>query len=419
MVELPTLRVSLTREGDVSLELVGTEQRETISAVAMGLPVRVGSAADLNAASFHRLPLHGAGGHAILDGVGDAQALLLQFGSPRGYLHLYPWEYKLADWLRVPVLRAPYLDLRPHTPGTHLRVVLCMSRSSPHAAIDPDLLEALVVAYSAILRRFPEIHVFADRRLPDLGPSTIVHDPLRPLSRRKEIDERLTSPWLRWIAQALDGSPIDVFHVLGEGWLSGGCGTLALASDPGTGVHPQVPRFVGVSELVDFLAMTGAWFFAVSTPPSAHSLSGLLELCDSLAQTRPGPVLLHDMKHDDDARELSKALSMHMSEELQPGGLASVSWWGSPFSRPRSVLESATPLLTENGESELLSAAARAALGHETTPTWIAAGARMLETIQAEWQAAGRLDADATRALRAVSALFDQHVRRHGPGGVR
>jgi hypothetical protein len=54
-------------------------------------------------------------------------------------------------------------------------------------------------------------------------------------------------------------------------------------------------------------------------------------------------------------------------------------------------------------------------LAADSTPAWVAAGSRFLETQQADWigSAAVTPDPAAAEALRSVSALIEAHVTKH------
>jgi hypothetical protein len=73
-------------------------------------------------------------------------------------------------------------------------------------------------------------------------------------------------------------------------------------------------------------------------------------------------------------------------------------------------------LCTEDGRSALLSSVTQEALAREQTPAWVAAGARALESLQAQWAPPGGPPPSQERrdALLTVSRIFEEHVRDHG-----
>jgi hypothetical protein len=432
--DLPTLRVRLSGEGPdgptAGLDVLrgwGEARPVTeISTRSLGLADHIRSARDVSESRFRLADttiamivdaLHD------LDADADAPAYWLELPSPRGYLHLVPWERLLSPELGRPLLRLPNYTLRPKAPGSTLRVVLVAGRTLGFAEFDVAyLLDELTTAWTAAVDRDVIVDVFVDAdsyrevryRLRD-QPGVTVHDRRRPPDSLPDArgDDAMARPWLDWVGASLGGTATDVIHLVGHGHISGDRGALVLPAAP---VDSTADRFIGPVLVNEAMSRLGAWSLLLSGVPDNHCRPGLRDLADAASQARSGVVLLHEATAAEPAAELDPALRMVFGGLPPERSLPGITCWSHPsfvaFPASRS---SSWQLCDPDGTSSLITDAAHDALTWPDTPTWVAAGARALETLQAEWTPAdgSRLDPQAEAALKAVSQLFDEHVRTH------
>jgi len=277
------------------------------------------------------------------------------------------------------------------------------------------------------------VHVFGDvpvthecRAGIGHDPDVTIHDPDEaaafPLPQRtrglEETAEEVTNPWLLWMESAMEGVAADVVHFVGHGYLSGDEGALALASSPVVNTDTQWARFIGVTQLCEFMCRVGAWSLALTGAPNNFSLAGLRDLADGTALARPGVAFVHDAGLDPNMEELKAAVRMIYADDIPHSPLPSLTSWSHPASVEYPE-EPPSTLLGADGASTLFSDATQKVLAREETPAWVAAGARALETLQADWfpDALAPSDPEAVAALERITAIFDEHVQTH-VGGI-
>ncbi|MGJ6965832.1 hypothetical protein ACSDR0_28385 [Streptosporangium sp. G11] len=356
MEEAPTLRVRLEKraagEHRVILEVPhrdpGLRWSASWPARLFGVPDETTPAGELPEDGF-TVPgeVLRAIGEALGAGEGGGDlALRLDIRHPHGHLHLLPWERLLSESLARPVLRTPYLTPRPPAPGGGLRVVLCAG--GPVFA--PDLAD-IAEQWHDVGHRVG-VHVFTGREsagrmrgLVARRPGIVVHDPPVALAPRPG------DPWLNWIGAVLAGGSADVVHLVGPGRLTGGRGELVF---PGSPAGDGVARTLDGTRLARFVGDVGAWFLAMTSPPSAGSPTGLVELADTVARTRPATVLVHDLGLDRTG-EFPGVLKMLFQGDAPGGPTPAVTCWA-----PRADREVATrPAETGDGHPAPLHSAAR------------------------------------------------------------
>jgi hypothetical protein len=409
----------------------------------LGLPDRIRSSQDVDERRFGVPPEVVAG---IRDGLAGlrpdpAAPLWLNLAPPRGYLHLVPWERLLSPALRRMILRLPNFRVRSAATGPSLRIAICASEPRAKMSFGAvDVLPMLADCWAAATGRPVFVHVFTDlASFPAVRTALagrdgiVVADPtgaggLPEPPRSRGSTGEITNPWLRWIRDELSGTALDVMHFVGHGYFGGDRGSLALAADPARNTDRVSARFVGGTELAEFMCRTGAWTLCLSSPEFNYSTAALRELADATAQVRPGVTMVHDLGADDRARELDTVLGTVFARAPAPPQLPAVACWcGVEFVEPAVTPRSADPLQYASVpfDDEFDLDDTRDVLARDTTPTWVAAGARVIEATQVEWAgASGDLeDPDAIAALRNVSALFNEHVRvqetgPRPPGGV-
>jgi hypothetical protein len=430
--DLPTLRVRLagTDAGGLTagFEVLRGRGRPRqvleLPTRSLGLADRIRSAGDVSESDF-RLATRAA--RTIVEALNELEtdehgpAFWLELPSPRGYLHLVPWERLLSPHLDRPLLRLPHFTLRPNAPGSTLRVVVVAGQCLGLAEFDSATLIAGVsdtwmraVDRDVLVDVFVDAESYSDVRERLAGRAGVsVHDRRRPPAGLPDLsgDDAVARPWLEWVSASLGGAAIDVIHLLGHGHLAGDRGALVLPAAP---LHPTADRFIGPVLLNDALSRLGAWSLLLSGVPGNHCWPGLRDLADAMSQTRSGVVLLHEMHADGQVDELYPALEMVFGGTPPHRPLPGITCWSHPsfvaFPPTRNQ-----QLCDPDGTSSLITGATHEVLSQSDTPAWVAAGARALETLQAEWTPAdGPPDPQVATALQAVSRLFDEHVRVHG-----
>lgn len=256
--------------------------------------------------------------------IAPSHPLWLHLVRPYGYLGVVPWEDLLVPALHRPVLRLPDFLEPPRERRDTLDVALCCSvpLSEPSFHV-PSLLEALA---STILQASPRpstaVHIFPDAESFDAvrtvfaaEPRVSVHDPSGAERYGKaprdpqaiESARTVTSPWLQWMRDAMQGRSLDTVHFVCHGYFSDERASLTLAESPLYNRNRRGACFIGVSETAAFLTQTGAWSMACSAPPNNYSQVGTRYFVDALAQIRPGPALYHDVGRDQGLAALGAA----------------------------------------------------------------------------------------------------------------
>jgi hypothetical protein len=316
---LVTLRVRVRpRERGIAAELqlvsyIGGSMRELsawwLNSTALGLPTRLNPQWQ----PTRSLPPDvTAGLCAALDDLGLASGLplWLHLVKPYGFLGALDWEAALVPALGRPLLRLPDFLERQRENRAMLDVALVCSEPVSEPRLNPpQVLHDVVAAVLAGSRRpRTTIHIFADEAYHDSlrntfapEPRVAVHDPqgaqAHGVSPRggvpaDEVSE-LQSPWLKWMRDSMKGHSLDAVHFVCHGFVADLRPALALAESPLSNRDRRDARYVGVGELAAFLTQVGAWSAVFSSPPGNYSEAGLRLLADTLAQTRPGPVLYH------------------------------------------------------------------------------------------------------------------------------
>jgi hypothetical protein len=322
--ELLALKVSLTRERrqtSVRMELEthkgGTPSvllERTVTASEIGL------SRTLDARQFptFRFPPLVSDEMARLIGelgLEPSHPLWLHLESPYGYLGVVPWEQLLVPVLQRPLLRLPgFLEPPRERKGVLDVALVCSMPISEPSFNPPDVVPAMSLAMlDASQREQTTVHVFADKDYYSeiRGKLTgerrvIVHDPDEavqfgfgnPSNSVPDDASTVTCPWLRWIGAAMRGRSLDTVHFLCHGYLANERPAFSVAESPVRNEDRWTAHVLSVREVVAFLNQTGAWSVAFSAPPNNYSEAGLRLFADTLAQTRPGPVLYHDASRD-------------------------------------------------------------------------------------------------------------------------
>lgn len=366
-------------------------------------------------------------------------ALWLELPSPRGYLHLVPWEQLLAP-LGRPLVRLPNYTVRPRAQSHTLEVALCAPWSVVSEQFDAaGTLTALARLWRATTGVPTTVHIFCDNwvfeRLTALVASeerVVAHDP----AQWEGGLHRASPPgndWLEWMGWALQGHALDVVHLVGHGYLSGGRGAVAMSvtparlapvtgegpdagtgDDAGTGADAwagdatPVGEFVGAAKLAQFVSGQGAWTFIASGAPDNYSGAALREVADALAINSPGITISHDLALDPGLTQLERVLQLvYAGRDSVETALPAISCWA----HPRFVEYPEEHLMTSTGHSVMVQQATQELLVNAQTPTSVAAATRFLESLQAKWiRTDGAPDADAVAALTRVSDLVERRA---------
>jgi hypothetical protein len=320
---LATLRVSVGLDGEgprALTELVsyagGTPQTIgswRLSTCDLGLPTRLQS----DWPPTRELPERFLSGlQQALDAIELAPSipLWLHLVKPYGLLGAIDWETALAPPLGRPLLRLPDFLERPRENRSTLDIALVCSEPVSEPRIDPRQLVVSVIG--ALLGPTPprprtKLHVFCDEQyfapvstLCAGHPHITVHSPqgarVHGIAERANLpmsagSGEVRSPWLLWMRDSMKGRSLDAVHFACHGFLADQRPAIALAESPLSNRDRLDARYVGVGELAAFLTQCGAWSAVFSSPQQNYSEAGLRLLADTLAQTRPGPVLFHRM----------------------------------------------------------------------------------------------------------------------------
>ncbi|HAJ37928.1 MAG TPA: hypothetical protein DCL15_19840 [Chloroflexi bacterium] len=262
------------------------------------------------------------------------EALWLYLKSPAGYLAFVPWEQLLIPALQRPVLRLPDYLVDPARAAGEINIVLCSSQPiSEEAFMASDYMARMTRMVLDQATRPTNVHLFTDSGLLNdlanhLGyygandSRVVLHDPQSAApyaipdrsSRITDPTGQLTSPWLLWMRSALAGRSIDLVHFVAHGYLSGESAALSVAESPLENLDRKLPRFIGPNELAAFLAQTGAWGCALTSPLRNYSEMAHRLLTTTLANLRPGPTLHHEMRLDPDLSALTAAYRLFLAE---------------------------------------------------------------------------------------------------------
>ncbi|MBK9442167.1 MAG: hypothetical protein IPN53_13030 [Comamonadaceae bacterium] len=254
------------------------------------------------------------------------RTLWVHLVKPYGALRWLAWERELIPFLNMPVLMLPDFIFPPPREATRtLEVALCASaplgweNATVHQAVNVTIQAALLGS-----SRRTRVHVFADAALvpalhaqwgsSSLSAQVVVHDPqcAAPFVQTdlgsRVVDQAglLRSPWLLWMRDALRSRAVDVVHFCCHGHLARDRGAMLFAQSPLDRSDEYLAGPVGAIELQTFMTQIGAWATAFESVPDNHSPEGLRALADEIAQSRPGPMMLHDLGLDPDGDAIAE-----------------------------------------------------------------------------------------------------------------
>jgi len=262
-----------------------------------------------------------------------------------------------------------------------------------------------MVARIANSSRKTRVHIFTDQAVydelmhVDLGAGVILYPPGEAAryaipaasavmtEEHRTQPERLESPWLLWMRDALMGTSIDIAHFLCHGYMSVDRGALAMAESPTENSDETTARFVGTAELTAFLTQVGAWAVAFSSPPRNFSEMGLRVFADTLAQLRPLFVLYHDLDEGGDphCEAMERAYRLFASPEPgRPPVSASVFMYCQPYRVKGGTLPEKPRKSPAIAVAEASPDLVNLVRSSENVPNWIAASQRYID--QCQWQ---------------------------------
>jgi hypothetical protein len=375
----------------------------------------------------------------VLSKKGDSSApIWLSLGSPFGFLPIVPWQALLQPLFRSPVLRLPYLSVKPFMPSESLDVIICIAAKT--GSLD-SIADQLGPKLAGLRRRLVRLYIFSSGMMGELdkitqrfkSPSLSIccYHPESGPEYKPALDRTvrgLENPWLIWMKSAMGEKSGDVAYFIVDGSLSDQQASLRFAPSPLKGVDPNWGRYVSAQELSVFLNQVGCWSVGFRAPEDPWGSAALRLFQENLAQVRPGPIFLYDAAADANFAEFAAAcgflyglknsplpVSRTISLFCHPSGtersfVANVLAY-LPFSlankpRLRETLSKAlswNPKLKQGLDILVNNDAVRELLGSftlasrtvtilqskENTPVWLAAAQRVLEQALSRVIAAG------------------------------
>jgi hypothetical protein len=401
---LSVLRLSLVNSRVYFAVSVGGEQLALLDAPAeaMGIPCHINFPEEgdegLEARQF-KLPSHIASSlkSLLCDPDSSASSIWIRLSKPVGLLTAVPWERLLQPLLNIPVLRLPYHLIRPREPREQIDTVICFSSPATEPEVEMKLANQITDLIPSDLARLTNFHLFA---------RSSIHEHLIRLQHMYNkghyniivypppVQKLRGNPWFSWISQCLRSRSADVVHFVCHSHRMREEGCLALAESP-TPDCEQSATLVSARELNEFLNRIGAWSVSFASPPN-RSTAGMLMLQDSVAQLRPGPVLVHDMNDPDSGRALVAAYRFLYQEGQQPPASPAIALYCHP-ARQQNVGDD------DEGTGAVLNQYTLATklgnrLAEADQPAWLASAQRILESSAGDVAAEFESDPDSGRA---------------------
>jgi len=272
----------------------------------------------------------------LLSTADSDEPIWLQLGASAGLLAVVPWERFLQPIVGRPILRVPNFLADPVFAQNTVRIALVVSAPRAKSSFSVyEHAEAIVNAAQQALPNRTEIHIYADldayeslKHLGDAIGNLIVHSPTSGLDN--EHASQLNSPWLNWIANANQGTAIDLVHFVCPGYFRGSQGALALAQSPESNEDRNWSHFVAADELIQFLDLVGAWSVGLSAPQDNVWAIGLRLLADRLAWQRPGPLFVHNAESGTNADIVATYQFLFASNDEVPPSSANMMLYSHP-----------------------------------------------------------------------------------------
>lgn len=237
------------------------------------------------------------------------QPLWLDLIRPYGVLGALPWESVLGTALGRPILRLPSFLESPQEDGDIADVALLLC-TNPTCNPNRTVWQVRSIA-SAVLghpeRLHMRVHIFAPKPWYDLLISEPFNDKrinlcYPPAPKREPVD--LRSVWTDWISVSLGGQTVDAIHIIGDAEPTMTGALLSLWHPSRTLRNPVVTQ-ASVEDFCTMLTRLGAWTAIITPPAQAISKRAAAFFADAVAHSRPGPLLYHRLKGEDDSRALA------------------------------------------------------------------------------------------------------------------
>jgi hypothetical protein len=364
----------------------------------------------------------------------------LTFGSPAGHLPTVPWEYLLQPTLGVPVLRLPSAAFEPAASAPPLQIALCAPVPDPEHAYDvPKHLSRFVEQVQEAGVGPTTIQVFTNsesgRKEMEQhgGDEVVVHVPDRSVAEPPPLPAqpgelevgvpgRVDNPWLRWMLNTWTGGYVDIVHFVSSGYLSSDYGALDLAFSPLGEESHFTSRLVVAAELTAFLTRIGSWAAGFTIASRTAWPAGTRMLADTVAQSRPGPVLVDSPHHAaDGAHDLAAGYAVMFAPELPPPPRSpGCSIYVHPMRIPNAL---SSPPLEQSIEQQVQaltlkgSPAENLLRGDVDVPAWLATNQRVLERYAADLlephvdsEHRDAVNSGAAEALEFVSEVLSEHL---------
>ena len=250
----------------------------------------------------------------LLERAKPDEPIWLQVGPSGGQLGIVPWERLFQPALQTALLRVPNFLADPVFLTGPLRLALLVSSPRAKTAFPVDAYASqLIERVRQALPQGTQIDLFADsdafqslRHLPSMAGHTLtVHSPADAIglgdggtNTAATWSGALESPWLQWMAGALQGRCVDAVHFVCPGYFRRDQGALAVARSPADNDDREWSHMIGAGELIAFLDQIGAWA-SVFTPPFEDVWAmGVRLLADRLVWQRPGALMVHQWLPD-------------------------------------------------------------------------------------------------------------------------
>jgi hypothetical protein len=333
--------------------------------------------------------------------------LWIHLAASSGYLLCVPWERLLHPHVQLPILRLPeFLVGPPRRLPRPLRVALCAGVRTRGTSWDPTmLLPEMVRQIATALDGRVQLELFVEASMTSAvraaieragvaAVSVMVHEPdegtrqsqqPQTAERRAGSVARLDNAWLLWMRRALESTSVDVVHFIGHGFISGSAPAICLSHSPLDG-DTQWARPIGVAEIGAFSTQVGAWSTTLSSAPDNPSPMGLCAFAHHVAQSRPGPLVHHDLQHDPDLSALRDVYAfLYASPPAPPPSSRALIVYCHPArvaDAPQELLRtfSAVPADVDQAADALCetSFTETSALGDDV-PAWVSAASRFVE----------------------------------------
>lgn len=241
-----------------------------------------------------------------LAGAQDGDPLWLRLVRPYGWLGAAPWERRLTDALRRPLLRLPDFPDRPlERADVQIHVVVI---DPPPDAQEPVVRQKVEAIVRYILqgsgRSKTDVHVFTSSRwwpiLKDThGTGVSVHEPPAAPPQQRPMGWGV-EPWVEWIAEATEHRGLDALHLLARARSSDTGAQLFISPSPyaHAGLLPDTTVGVGAFDLL--MNRAGVWAVTF-VPATGMDRVPLAVFADALAKRRPGAVLYFPLETNDQA----------------------------------------------------------------------------------------------------------------------